>query len=130
MYYMTALKLSTRLYKSQDFLRTLKDWKQNTNASLISHGCIRQIKAFTKLFVKRRNQNFDYDYEVAQEISKEIELAVEKYVGLKFEGLNESRKLCKLLTRWLNQEMKELARDERKRRKALDLAVAEYSDEA
>ncbi|CCE90217.1 Pet111p TDEL_0B00880 [Torulaspora delbrueckii] len=130
MYYMTALKLSTRLYKSQDFLRTLKDWNQNTNASLISHGCIRQIKAFTKLFVKRRNQNFDYDYEVAQEISKEIELAVEKYVGLKFEGLNESRKLCKLLTRWLNQEMKELARDERKRRKALDLAVAEYSDEA
>ena len=49
---------------------------------------------------------------------------------MKFEGLNESRKLCKLLTRWLNQEMKELARDERKRRKALDLAVAEYSDEA
>lgn len=130
MYYMTALKLSTRLYNARDFLRLLQEWNRNSNARLISRGCIRQLKAYTKLFSKRQAQLLDYDDELAGEISKEVELAVEKYVGLKFEGLNESRKLCRLLAKWLNQEMKEISKRERKKRKALDLAVANCSDDS
>lgn len=130
MYYMTALKLAARLYDSKEFIKVLRHWNQNPEAKLISRGCIRQIKAFIKLFEKRRDQVSDYDAAVRHQMSKEVEFAVEKYVNLKFEGLNETRKLCNILASWLKQEMKERSKIERKRRKVLNLSVAKYSDKA
>lgn len=128
MYYMTALKIAARLYKADDFLSLLRAWNQNSRAKLVTHGCIRQVKSYRKLFEKRVNHLSDVNEETLTDISKEIELLVEKYVVLKFEGLNESRRLYALLQRWLDQEVKEHSRIERKRRKSL--ATIAYSDKA
>lgn len=128
MYYMTALKIAARLYRVDDFLALLRAWNQNDDARLITRGCIRQIKAYQKLFEKGSDRLSAADTALLPHISKEAELLVERYVFFKFEGLNESRKLYTLLQRWLNQEIKELLRIERKSRKALTATA--YSDKA
>ncbi|QLL34715.1 hypothetical protein HG536_0H00900 [Torulaspora globosa] len=128
MYYMTALKIAARLYRADDFLALLRAWNQNGDAKLVTRGCIRQVKAYRKLFEKRADRLAAVHNASLADISKEIELLVEKHVFFKFEGLNESRKLYTLLQRWLSQEIKELLRIERKRRKTLTSTA--YSDKA
>lgn len=128
MYYMTSLQLSARLHKPDEFLALLKEWNQNDNAKLISRGSIRQVKAYSRLFDKKLDHSTGCFDAVLTEITKEIDILVERYVAVKFQGLNESRKLYVLLKRWLDQEIRELTRLERKRRKALTPTA--YSDKA
>lgn len=119
MYYMTALKAYARLYDPVKFLNLLKEWNANPNAKCVSRGCIRQVKVFTKLYHKKRDFVVNYDEEVMQSISTEIEYLVERYTSSKFEGLNDMNKMCSFLKSWLNQEMKEISKYERKRRKSV-----------
>lgn len=117
MYYMTALKASARVYNPVKFLSLLKEWNSNPNAKWVTRGCIRQVKAFTKLYHKKRESVVNYDEEVIQSISQEVDCLVERYISFKFEGLNDVNEMCSFLKRWLNQEMKEISKHEKKRRK-------------
>ncbi|QLQ81833.1 hypothetical protein HG537_0G00870 [Torulaspora globosa] len=128
MYYMTALKIAARLYKPDEFLTLLRAWNQNDDAKLVTRGCIRQVKAYRKLFEKGADRLPAVDNTCLGEISKEIEVLIEKHIFFKFEGLNETRKLYNFLQRWLDQEIKERLRIERKKRRTL--TVTAYSDKA
>lgn len=120
MYYITALKISARLYRVEEFHRLLKEWNSNANAKWVSHGCIRQIKAFTKLFEKKQDRleiKGDESLKLLTDIYIQIDLLVDKYVNYKFDGLNAMKKLIFFLRRWADLEIKEIARsDKRKHR--------------
>lgn len=104
-YYMTALKLSARVYDVEAFLKLLQQWNENSNASLISHSSLRQIKSYMKLFAKRINRIPNYDENIKQEICDACECLVHKYANLKFEGLDAMHDLTNFLKGWLDVEM-------------------------
>lgn len=104
-YYMTALKLSARVYDMQTFLKILHEWNENMRASWITHDCLRQIKSYCKLFSKRSNCIFNYDENIMLEIVNARGSLVHKYTNLKFEGLDAMRELMGFLKKWLDMEM-------------------------
>ncbi|CAR29635.1 hypothetical protein ZYGR_0AD03190 [Zygosaccharomyces rouxii] len=104
-YYMTALKLSARVYDMEAFSKLLQEWNENSSASWIAHSSLRQIKSYIKLFAKRSNRIPNYDENTMQEIVDACESLVHKYANLKFEGLDAMHDLMNFLKGWLDIEM-------------------------
>ncbi|KOG97585.1 Pet111p [Saccharomyces eubayanus] len=117
MYYMTSLKLAARMHESERFSKTLKDWNCNQSASLITPGCIRQIKGFMKYFEKRSAYMSTTTPVDTKEIKDRIDELVVRYADYKFQGLENMRKLTNFLKEWFDEEilLRNIEQNERKK---------------
>ncbi|AJS66481.1 Pet111p [Saccharomyces cerevisiae YJM450] len=119
MYYMTSLKLASRMHESERFSRILKDWNCNHRASLITPGCIRQIKGFMKYFEKRPAYISTAASIDNKEIKDRIDELVLRYVDYKYQGLENMRKLTLFLKEWFDEEISLLNLEQNERKMKL-----------
>lgn len=119
MYYMTSLKLAARMHESERFNRILNDWNCNHRASLITPGCIRQIKGFMKYFEKRPIYTSTAASVDDKEAKDHIDELVLRYVDYKFQGLENMRKLTSFLKEWFDEEISLIKLEQNERRMKL-----------
>lgn len=105
MYYMTNSKFLARSWNMEGYLANLQSWNTNTDATLITPGCIRQLKAYNKIFLKREDFIEGFNLETLEELEKEIQLLKDRYIEYKFQGLEDIKLTCNLLQRWIEHDL-------------------------
>lgn len=119
MYYMTSLKLAARMHESERFVRVLKDWNCNHRASLVTPGCIRQIKGFIKYFQKKSAFTSTTASVNNKDVKDRIDELVVRYVDYKFQGLENMRKLTSFLKEWFDEDISLIKQEQNERKMKL-----------
>ncbi|CCE64561.1 hypothetical protein TPHA_0I00550 [Tetrapisispora phaffii CBS 4417] len=104
-FYLASLKYTAREYNYKNFLFLLKNWNNNEQADYLTNGCIRQLKSFTKIFIKRMDKIEDYDKNIMDKIDNEVEILKNRYINKKFEGLNDITLATSFLKKWIEHDI-------------------------
>ncbi|EDO15934.1 hypothetical protein Kpol_480p21 [Vanderwaltozyma polyspora DSM 70294] len=106
-YYLVSLWKSTVTLNQKQFLNQLKEWNKNQNGNFITQGHLRRIKQYSTFFSKRSNYIDNYDPNLDFEIKQEVEYLAERFVDYKFQGLNDIKRTCDILDKWLEKQVNE-----------------------
>ncbi|SCU99732.1 LAMI_0G00452g1_1 [Lachancea mirantina] len=105
MFYSTALRTYARSRDIDGYLRSLQNWNSDTNASLVTPANIRSCKGFFKYLKAHSDPTVPETRNRLSAILAEQKTLLTRFVGLKFNGLNDMRLLVRFLKEWADADV-------------------------
>ncbi|KAH7586089.1 hypothetical protein J7295_02175 [Nakaseomyces glabratus] len=106
LYYLASLKLHTQTLQLDQFMAVLQSWIKNKDAYVITPGCLRRLKSYSRFFKKNSGNMDNFDADKLKELEQNIQVLKTKYLENKYKGLNDMHQMCQFIKTALDRDAK------------------------